>query len=278
MPRYIESLAQNAARLAGDDMEILLVNDSPDEAVSLPAEAAGLPLRIIEQEKNGGIHRARARGLAEATGDAVLFLDQDDLLAKDAVIKEIAAMKAQAADVLVCNALLEQKNGDKLLWYRSAYQKSKIGDYRTYLRIGTQIVSPGQCLIRRGAIPQEWSTQICEVNGADDYFLWLLMLARGDRFRLLDEPLYLHRYTGSNLSSDTSRTDASVFAFLPYLKQAEGVTEKDAALLERMLRYKAAFRGGSAAVKAQESLKNADLFFANLLYKLCSRTPYGFNR
>ena len=58
----------------------------------------------------------------------------------------------------------------------------------------------------------------------------------------------------------------------------QAMPEKSIRTLRRMLRYKDAFRNGSGAGKLRESLKNPDLFAANVIFKLRSRTPYGFNR
>lgn len=281
MERYVKCLLMNQKNLPKTEAwEILMVNDSPDDMVNLPPEAKNLPLRVIERKTNGGIHAARIQGLSEATGDYILFLDQDDVLAADAIAREIRYIEsfASAPDVIVCNAMLEQKDGSALLWYRSSFQKKRIGDYQTYLRVGIQIISPGQCLIRREIIPEFWMNKICSVNGADDYFLWLLLLAGNTKFHLLDEPLYIHTYTGSNVSSDTAQTDASVFSFLPYLREYPKTAEKDVVTLEKMLRYKAAFRQGDLRCKAKETLRHPGLFLTNLIFKLRSRTPYGFNR
>lgn len=72
--------------------------------------------------------------------------------------------------------------------------------------------------------------------------------------------------------------DASAYEFLDMLKEEQAMPEKSIRTLRRMLRYKDAFRNGSGAGKLLESLKNPDLFAANVIFKLRSRTPYGFNR
>lgn len=164
------------------------------------------------------------------------------------------------------------------VWYRSDYHKKKINDLDTYLSVGTQIISPGQCLIPRETVPKLWTEKLCKKNGADDYYLWLLLLQEGVPFVLVDEPLYIHRFTARNLSADTKVTDASAFEFLAYMEEAEAMPEKKIALLRRMLWYKDAFRRGTVMTKVVQSLRNPDLFLANVIFKLRSKTPYGFNR
>ena len=278
LPRYCKMMEQNRNHLeAGDELEVLVINDSPWEKAVLPGGERFSWIRILENGKNQGIHASRAAGLKQASGEAVIFLDQDDELVPDAIRRMIGESKAHPGSVIVSNAVLEQEDFREL-WYRTPYHKAQIDNLRTYLTVGIQIISPGQCLIPRERIPKLWTGRICRKNGADDYFLWLLLLQENVPFSFLDAPLYIHRYTAKNLSADTKTTDASAYEFLDILEDEKAMPAGDIRTLRRMLRYKDAFRNGSAVEKLTETLKNADLFLANVIFKLRSRTAYGFNR
>lgn len=302
MKQYTDCILANQKHMSKDDeLEVILVNDSPDEEIKLPIDGTDYNITIVDQKENQGIHGARVRGLKEAKGEYVMFLDQDDILAEDAIAKHAEKVKQWQQQiskmndgnsfvqgtgleqlmlhpVSVANALLEQAGGEKLLWYRSQYHKNKIGDYKTYLKVGVQIISPGQCLVPKKMIPVIWTTNICKVNGSDDYYLWLLLLSRRIPFLLLDEPLYIHKYTGQNLSADTTNTDASVYEFIEMLKQDTIISQKELKLLRRQIEYKAEFRKGGIGTKLASTAKNLDIFVANAIFKLRSKTPYGFNR
>ena len=284
---YEEMMAANEnSLLSGDVLEVIIINDSP----GIPVELSGVYAlrrnwRVINNEKNMGIHASRVHGLSEATGDYVLFLDQDDSLEEDAIacFLEIARELAKKDDqrlcyqAIVCNALLEQSDGQWVEWYRTNYHKKKIDKLGTYLRVGTQIISPGQCMMARELVPRDWMTHILTVNGADDYFLWILMLDKGIGFYYLDEPLYRHHRTIENLSADTTQTDSSTGQFISYLKDMS-FSGRKRRLLSRQMKYKAAFRSKGLFGKMGLSLLNWDLFLANAIYKIRTRTPYGFNR
>lgn len=302
MKQYTDCILANQKHMPKDDeLEVILVNDSPDEEIKLPIDGTDHNITIVDQKENQGIHGARVRGLKEAKGEYVMFLDQDDILVEDAIAKHAEKVKQWQQQiskmndgnsfvqgtgleqlmlhpVSVANALLEQADGEKLLWYRSQYHKNKIGDYKTYLKVGVQIISPGQCLVPKKMIPVIWTTNICKANGSDDYYLWLLLLSRRIPFLLLDEPLYIHKYTGQNLSADTTNTDASVYEFIEMLKQDTIISQKELKLLRRQIEYKAEFRKGGIGTKLASTAKNLDIFVANAIFKLRSKTPYGFNR
>ncbi len=268
---------QQSLQKKGHELEAILVNDSPWKRLEAP-NIQGQFFKVITNENNRGIHYSRVAGLAEATGDYIMFLDQDDSLEGEALIKLLKAIVTDDADVEVANARLEQADGSELLWYRNSYHKKLIGDLKTYLKVGIQIISPGQCLIRKSSIPDFWKTHIMSKNGADDYFLWLLMLAQGMKFKCLDEALYTHRYTAANISADTTVTDESVYDFIDLLNDCDYFKREDIYTLHEMITYKNQFRASNTIGKITCSLANLDLFIYNIIYKKKTGTGYGFNR
>lgn len=279
MDGFVDSMLANEKELSlsGHSMEVILVNDSPWKKLEV-ADAADSFIEVITNESNKGIHYSRVAGLKEATGDYIMFLDQDDVLEDDALAQMLKAAISHDSQVLVCNALLEQSDESMLLWYRNDYHKALIGDLTTYLRIGIQIISPGQCIIKKDIVPDFWQEHLVQKNGADDYYLWLLLLAKGIRFDYLDKALYTHRYTKTNLSKDTNITDASVYDFLDLLSECDYFKQEDIFTLHEMITYKNQFRASSKLGKITSSLANLGLFIDNLRFKKKTGTGYGFNR
>jgi glycosyltransferase involved in cell wall biosynthesis len=82
MPELLESLFNEAL----EDMEVLIVDDcSTDNTVEVVQK---YPVRVIQMEKNGGPARARNRGVEEAQGDIIFFLDSD-VLVIEGTVKEV---------------------------------------------------------------------------------------------------------------------------------------------------------------------------------------------
>ena len=180
LPHLCEVLTQNTYGLAQrwPDMqtEWIIVNDSPQTPVEVPVSST-FSVHVVNHPHNAGIHAARATGLLHATGSLVLFLDQDDEIAPDFLVRQVQTIRDTGADVVVSNAWIEQSDGRKLLLYRTRFQYRKILRMAVYAKTHNQIVSPGQCLIRRASIPEFWQSHILRQNGSDDLFLWMLMLA-----------------------------------------------------------------------------------------------------
>ncbi|MBI5675306.1 MAG: glycosyltransferase family 2 protein [Nitrospirae bacterium] len=73
--RFIPDLLSSIFKQAVEDMEVIIVDDrSTDNTVELVKKH---PVRLIEMEKNGGPAKARNKGVREAKGDIIFFLDSD---------------------------------------------------------------------------------------------------------------------------------------------------------------------------------------------------------
>ena len=279
MQQYVQCMEANQdnLKLQGHELEVILVNDSPWKKLECGA-ADNQYIKVITNPENKGIHYSRVSGLSQATGDYVMFLDHDDLIENDALAKMAAALSKSQCDLIIANAKLEQSDGTFLEWYRTDSHWDLVWDLYTYLNIGIQIISPGQCLIKRDAIPEFWKENLVRVNGADDYYLWLLMMAAGKKAAVLKQPEYIHKYTGTNLSADTTATDASVYDFLDLLHDCDYFKQDDIITLHEMITYKAQFRKSNLLGKIGCSLANLRIFMANIKFKKATKTGYGFNR
>lgn len=84
--RFVPNLLESIFKQALDDMEVIIVDDcSKDDTVKL---ANKYPVKVIKMEKNGGPARARNRGVREAKGDIIFFLDSD-VIVLDGTVREV---------------------------------------------------------------------------------------------------------------------------------------------------------------------------------------------
>ena len=279
MDDYVDCIiaAKKNLENEGHELEVILVNDSPWKTLEAPSKDSQF-IKIITNANNKGIHYSRVEGLKASTGEYIMFLDQDDAIEADSLSHLLKRAIESKADIVVANANLQQSDGTMVSWYRTDYHKSLIGDLQTYLTIGIQIISPGQCLIKKTSIPDYWKEHLVKVNGADDYYLWLLMLAKNIHFVYLDECLYTHKYTGTNISADTTATDDSVYDFIELLQECDYFKNEDAFTLHEMITYKNQFRSSSTMGKITCSLANLGLFIKNVQFKRKTDTGLGFNR
>ncbi|MCC6095609.1 MAG: glycosyltransferase [Eubacterium sp.] len=192
-------------------LEWILVNDSPDTELNRSRIHPDIPVRILTHTENRGIHQARITGLQASRADWILFLDQDDMISRDMIRNMLRDGSPDQSDVLVCNALCETEQGDTYRLYSRKADLCQVGNLSVYLKITDVICSPGQCLIRRTVIPEEWEQLVMDVNGSDDLMLWIMMLSRKARFSVLPDAYYRHTFTGRNVSGSNEQIGSSSY-------------------------------------------------------------------
>lgn len=100
---YIEECLQSIKEQSYVKFECLLIDDgSTDETTNLVKEFINddSRFRLIEQE-NGGPAKARNNGLKQFKGDYVLFVDSDDLLAKESLEMMIQSAVIDEAEIVI---------------------------------------------------------------------------------------------------------------------------------------------------------------------------------
>lgn len=194
---------QKAANYIDENVELLFVNDDPNEKISINEIRDNLVIRTKETGENRGIHGTRVYGYRESKGRFVVFLDQDDKIAPNYLYSQRVAIAD--ADAVVCQGKI---NND--LIYKSFelmkknVSKDKVMSERNY------IISPGQVLIKRDEIPELWLKRIIKNNGADDWFLWLCMYNKDKKIALNYDQIFYHVLHDSNTSLNVIKMYASV--------------------------------------------------------------------
>lgn len=96
------------------EIEIILVDDgSTDGSAALCSEFALEDMRVhYVFQSNSGVSAARNRGMAEATGDYLMFVDSDDWLVADAVERALGIAVSKKARVVMFDHSLAASTGE----------------------------------------------------------------------------------------------------------------------------------------------------------------------
>lgn len=222
IPQIIKQVDDNAQNVPENRVELVIYNDYPNESIdnSINISSDNLSVIIINSTRNLGIHGARVAGLQKSSGDVVMFLDQDDYIYPEYLKKQLAVMKD--ADVVVCEVVHAGK-----CHYSSSFRFENVVTADFLMNNWNSIVSPGQVLIRRNVIPDIWMNNIIRTNGADDYFLWLLLAKTGIQFKLNEATLFEHTVKGDNTSLDTNKMMDSEMEMIDYLYNSGLYSEEE---------------------------------------------------
>ncbi|MEO6339302.1 MAG: glycosyltransferase family 2 protein [Caulobacteraceae bacterium] len=154
---YIEQCVRSVLAQTYPDFECIVVDDgSPDETASIVSAIQDPRLKLIRQE-NAGVASARNAGCRGASGDAVMFLDGDDVLTPNALARLISSLDAHPQAVLVfgttlrTNAAGELEPNQKALALHTYASGEVLEEVVASRRI---FFSGGQMLIRKSAIAE----------------------------------------------------------------------------------------------------------------------------
>ena len=182
LPQTLDSLAAQTCR----DFETIVVDDGSTDGTRELIQSRPEPITYIYQQ-NAGPAAARNRGLSEARGDYIGFLDSDDMWKPRFIEVMSACLDADPTlGMAVCKFLTIDNDGRIL----REGKKGCGGDVTAQLFASTFVTTPS-VLVRRQVL--------CEVGGFnpalptnEDYDLWLRISLK-HRIGYVEEALCLRR-------------------------------------------------------------------------------------
>ncbi|QLF94164.1 glycosyltransferase family 2 protein [Pseudomonas sp. ABC1] len=169
--------------------QIVIIDDgSNDGSLSILEDYARKESRIeLHAQPNGGVSRARNRGLELCQGDFIALMDADDINHPQRFERQLAATQRHALDVCGC-AMRTFGQKQRTLRYPgdSAQLKSN------YLFFGRTIPGP-TALLRRSSIGDRHFEE--SLSYAEDFGFYFSLLMDNPSIRLhnLQQPLYRYR-------------------------------------------------------------------------------------
>lgn len=110
---YITSCIKSLMKQTYKNIEIICIDDGSIDKSSeiiLTLKRIDTRLRLIQQDnRNAG--NARNRGLREARGKYIMFLDADDIFAPELIERMVKKIENEKADIVMCSAYgMDQRN------------------------------------------------------------------------------------------------------------------------------------------------------------------------
>ena len=104
--RYTDELLNVLAPQRNKDVEIIVVDDGSDSCYFNELEG----IKTI-RKRNGGVSSARNRGLREAKGDYIVFIDSDDLVTPDYIEQIFKAIESEPDTVYISWRSIDRRLG-----------------------------------------------------------------------------------------------------------------------------------------------------------------------
>lgn len=198
--KYILETVECVVNQTCREWELLLVEDgssdgTAEEILRYLEETKDNRIRLIRQPVNGGAAKARNRGLEEAAGRYIAYLDADDLWVPEKLERELQFLRDKDAAFVFTGYEFADEQGrgtgkvvrvPETLNYRQALSNTTI--FTSTVMFDTEKIKKEELRM--------------PVMKSEDTALWFQVLRNGYLACGLDENLVRYRRTGKTLSSN----------------------------------------------------------------------------
>jgi glycosyltransferase involved in cell wall biosynthesis len=201
--RFLGQAIESALGQAGAEVEVIVVDDgSTDDTPSVIARYQTAPGFKSIRQPNAGLPAARNRGLAEATGEYLCFLDSDDYFAPEKCNRQAALLEAKPQlGFVYCDITTVDETGapkpDQISI--GQVQRTLTGDIFPALIVGGYF-PPHTVMIRKKVLDVVGPFDPA-LGGHADYDLWLRVAAEFQA-EYMDEKLAFYRDWGASMSKN----------------------------------------------------------------------------
>jgi glycosyltransferase involved in cell wall biosynthesis len=204
LPEAVRSVLEQTWK----DVEVIIVEggSTDEKTVGVVRQLEGGRVRCFYQESPSKVGENRLFGMKKVRGKYVVFLDADDSFEPTYLEKAVYVMETTGVDLVTPFVRLY---GDKDL-IRTALQTKDTDVWITWGIPLPEIFEANACSTAATFRYEFWRDQqigYCLEAGLEleDWDFWLRFATAGARFRVISEPLHLHRLHGASLTDSLTK-------------------------------------------------------------------------
>jgi len=202
--RFLSRSIESALQQTHADVEVIVIDDgSTDETPAILSRYNSQPRFKSIRQPNAGLPATRNRGIAEAIGDYLCFLDSDDFYAVEKCARQAELLdKSPELGFVYCDFTQVDQQGLPLTEQTSIaqLQRTLSGNIFPALMEGGYF-PPHTAMIRRSVLDEVGAFDP-ELGGHADYDLWLRAAAKYAAF-YQDEKLAFYRRHSDSMSQNS---------------------------------------------------------------------------
>lgn len=218
--KYISECVISVLNQTWSNIEVIIIDDgSTDNSLAIAKEFEAENVKVLSQQ-NKGASAARNKGLREAKGDYIQFLDADDLLSKNKIEDQMLSLNGSTDHVSISTTIHFLDGTNHLLsteaegcWYNSNFDDPI--DFLTKLYAGHEIYKGfgGMITIHAWLTPRAliekaglWNETLT-VDDDGEFFCRVILQSKGIRYAA--KAINYYRKFEQNRSLSSKKTEAS---------------------------------------------------------------------
>ena len=198
--KYVAEAVESLLSQSFTDFELIIINDaSTDGSVDVLKSFKDSRIKLLNNNKNGGIVYSRNRGLAEARGKFIAQFDSDDIAMPEKFEKQIGFLKKNPGFGMV-GSWVRMIDGDGIMTKEKWKLPAKPGLIPAIMLFRNYFVQ-STIVARREAIPEGGYRRGYDV--VEDYQMWIDI---AKNYKTWNLPKYLVNYRVHGMSATNSDT------------------------------------------------------------------------
>jgi glycosyltransferase involved in cell wall biosynthesis len=205
--RWIADAIGSALAQTWPNTEVIVVDDgSSDETAAVAERFVSARVRLVRQQR-AGASAARNRGISEARGDYLQFLDADDLLGPTKIESQLDVLGGRPAGTVASGSWgrFSDDPGAATFTPSALWADLAPVDFLTTAWNGHLMMQPGVWLVPRDVIDRAgpWDERL-SLNDDGEYFTRVVLASRGLAF-CSDARVYYRSNNPASLASQANR-------------------------------------------------------------------------
>ena len=214
--RYLRQCIDSILAQTFTDFELLLIDDgSPDGCPAICDEYAGKDARIrVFHKQNGGVTSARNKGLDNAKGNWIIYIDGDDWIEPTYVEELYNAAINNEADIAICGFRFVYEDGSSVIEHPTIWDDNKQASLNRYI---ASIWTTACGSIQKSSLYKDNGVQSPKgLTFCEDFHLMVRLCYFANKVISIDRPLYNYRQRSSSivhsLNDKTWRDELSTYS------------------------------------------------------------------
>lgn len=204
------------------EYEIIVVDDSGENTdeylknYKLIKEFNNSKIRYLVQKESSGANKARNRGINEAKGEYLVFLDDDDEMLPSKLEKLDEILKIEKMDLIYSNYYIKYQNEEEIFYYKN----SRVEDMKKEILKRNFIGSTSFVTIKK-TILDELQGFNENLTSCQDWELWIRIIWSERKIFLIEDELvtyYIDKYEKTRISNSIDKKLRGHLYIYEYIK------------------------------------------------------------